>query len=657
MGASLATFVFHLVHAALFVTLLWIALDPVFSLRRKNMLIPALPYLSALGIGYLAGYFLLVFKPLPDRMGRTTPVQILLDRVSRVAIILLFFLMPASLVFLNLPQIRITNGSAIRDYASALTENLPERGIILSDDARKLYLSEAALARAGKNQNYVFLDSQMLALPGYHAYQQKRHPDQWPSLPAAAVHKGEVPGGILQRLLFSLSQSNSITYLHPSFGYYFEIFDPRPRGLNLELKLYPTNSVFGPPLTAAELALNENFWNSQSNAMNRLLPFINPPAPTSNAPLKQVVLEKLEIPFRPNATALTLGRYYSQTLNFWGVQLQRAGKQSPAELSFQTAIDLFEDNLAAESNLAFTRELKAGVTPQLRPAQSVEAELGKYRNWQDALRDTGPFDDPTHCFGIGLMFAQGNLFREAAQQLERVHTFVPENPQVSFWLARLYIVNQQPDKARQLLADLRNRTEDLAAVGIRSLDLLQTDATSLFVSGKTDEANRLLEKALERNPTDHDVLAAVAQLSATFRSYTNAILAVDQMLKLKPDDVPALISKAVFNIQAGHFTNAIPTLDRVLTLQTNNYSAQLYRAVAFLSADKLDEAQKDYDSLQKIFPNSIEINSGFAEIAWRRKDTNTAVRYYELCLKNAPAGSEQEKFFSDRLNVLKQPAK
>ena len=45
---------------------------------------------------------------------------------------------------------------------------------------------------------------------------------------------------------FPLAQTNSIYYLHPSFGYYFEFFYPEPHGLVYKLNPYPTNALFAP---------------------------------------------------------------------------------------------------------------------------------------------------------------------------------------------------------------------------------------------------------------------------------------------------------------------------------------------------------------------------------------------------------------------------
>ncbi len=654
-GYAITTVIFHVAHLALLLVLVWVAFDPVFSPRRKGFALSVLPYLGALSIGYLIGYFLLVFNTLPDRFGRTTQLQKTLNQFSLVAVILLLIVMPIGLLSRNLPQIRLTNGPAIKDYAAQLVENLPAHGVILSDDSRKLYLVQAMLAGEGKAADHVFLDTQMLTVPGYHHFQKALHPAEWPA-GMEPQRKDVVGPNLLINLLLRLSETNAISYLHPSFGYYFEVFDQRPTGLSVELKRYPTNSLSGPPLSESEINANEKFWTARQAAIDRIEPFIAPPALTTNVTFQQVLNEKLSIPFQPNATALMLGSFYSQALNAWGVQLQRAGKLDAAQNRLRSAVALYPDNLAAKINLAFNRDLKAGRTEEIRPPRSLEEELGKFRSWEQALREMGPFDDPTHCFSVGLMFAQGNLFRQAAQQLERAHVTAPDNVIASFWLSRLYVMNQQPDKAFALLNDLKSRSEDLAAVGIRKIDLLQAEAGALYMSRKSAEADELLRKTVRQNSGDPQTLATVIQISSVFKSYTNALLAVDQLLKLKPNDISALLSKGVLTIQAGKPREAVEPLTRVLSLQSTNYGAKLYRAVAYLGSEQLDEAQNDYTSLQKTFPNSNEVNSGLAEIAWRKKDTNSAVHYYELCLKNLPVNSPQAKFFADRINSLTSPA-
>jgi tetratricopeptide (TPR) repeat protein len=654
MGSALTTWIFHFAHAALLLFGLWIAFDPKFSPRRLGYAIPALSYLSALSVGYFAGYFLLVFRPLPDRMGRTTAFQHALHRIVPGVILLLLVAIPIGLVGMNLPQIRITNGPALRDYAASLAQNLPAGGVVLSDDSRKLYLAQGRLAQQKDAGERFFLDTQLLTVPAYHAFQKARHPGDWPEI-VDPKRTDDVKANALLSIVLRLSEAKPISYLHPSFGYYFEIFDQRANQLTLDLKRYPTNSLSGELPSETEITRNEAFWREKKAALDRLIPFIAPPLLTTNLTFGRVLREKMRIPFQPNATAVVLGGYYSQALNFWGVQLQRAGRLDEARQQFQTALACFPDNLAARHNLAFNRDLKAGRKIEIHSPRSLEEELGRYRTWEQVMRDTGPFDSATHRFALGLSFAQGNNFRQAAQNLERVHEVAPDSVQAAFWLSRLYVMNQQPEKAIRLLSMLRDRTEELAALGIRKIDLLQAEAGALFVSKRTEEANALLRQMMDQNPKDPLTLTTVMQIASVFRSYTNALNAVDRLLQLKPNDVPSLLNKGVINIQAGRHQAAIESLNQVLSIQGTNYGAQLYRALAYLGSERIDEAQKDFEALLKIYPNSNDVNSGLAEIALRRNDTNTAIKHFEICLKNTPVGSPQARMIGDRINRLKNP--
>ena len=55
---------------------------------------------------------------------------------------------------------------------------------------------------------------------------------------------------MLVQLLSRLAQTNSLYYLHPSFGYYFEFFYPEPHGL--VYKLNPLSDQY--PFCAAAQA-------------------------------------------------------------------------------------------------------------------------------------------------------------------------------------------------------------------------------------------------------------------------------------------------------------------------------------------------------------------------------------------------------------------
>src|SRR5207249_7450415 len=116
----------------------------------------------------------------------------------------------------------------------------------------------------------------------------------------------------------------------------------------------------------------------------------------------------------------------------------------------------------------------------------------------------------------------------------------------------------------------------------------------------------------------------------------------------------ALVNKGFACLQLNAFDQAIPPLTRALELQSTNYSAMLNRAIAYLRSGKLDEAQKDYETLQKVAPMSFSIFYGLGEIAYQRKDTNAAIHNYELYLANAPRNPQEIKFVTNRLEELKK---
>ena len=313
-----------------------------------------------------------------------------------------------------------------------------------------------------------------------------------------------------------------------------------------------------------------------------------------------------------------------------------------AEADFQQAIKLNPNNVVAKVNLRFNQELQAGTEPKtLKLADPVQPELGKYKSWLDAIRDNGPLDQPTACFGEAHVLARGGNLRQSAQLFERVHELLPEDAGATYWLAQTYLAIRMPDKALKLLNKLDEHISGLDELGIGPVELTQSKAVALYSAGKSEEAESLLDDAIKQNPKDTKLLKTAAQVSAMFGRYTNALSIVDHLLQVKPDDPTALVNRGFLNMQMRNFEQAIPPLTRALDLNTNNYTARLDRAIAYLSDNKLDEARQDYQVLEsQLVENSVtnrlfQIYYGLGDIAYRQKDTNSAIHYYQLYLSNS----------------------
>ncbi len=656
LGVALATWMLHFFHAFLLLVCAWVALDPQFSPRHHAPWIPLLTfyYLGALSAGYFSGYFLLVFGQKPA--GRPRPVPAYL-RVANTgvtcAIWLLFVLAPLALVYRNLPQIRLTNGRMLSQYAALVAQGLPAKpAVVLSDDPRRLFLVELAAAKTAKLKDCLFLDTTSLKWPDYHRFLKRKYAQRWPSdLPKARTQPFEPTS--LSKLLWLLAENNTVYYLHPSFGYYFEVFYLEPHGLAYKLNLYRTNDLVAPLPSKDVITENEQFWAGvDETALKPLLALNAPVVPHSQPGLIDTFMAKAHLTKELNRDALVLAGFYSRALDFWGAEMQRNRQLPQAGAHFARALDLNPANRVAQINLQCNKNLQAGRNSALEPSQSVEDEFGKFRDWDRFMSEYGPYDEPTRCLRQGRLFVQNGLYRQAAHQFDRARSLAPDNLAAHLWLAQLYVLSRMPDGALKLVEEVRARPELLRQGHTNQTELLLIESSAYLANNDVKSAETAVHTALRNFPGDQELLATASQVFMTYGHYSNALAAINQELDLAPDNSTCLINKGYACIQLNAFDQAIPPLTRALTLQTNNYYALLNRAIAYLRSDKLDEARRDYEVLQKTFPTAFQVFYGLGEIAYRKSETNAAVRNYELYLANSPP-PEEAKVISARLKQLK----
>ena len=683
LGQVLATSMFHVVHGLFLVACIWVALDPPFSPRNKGFASPFVNYLTfyylgALSVGYCSGYFLLLFRGKLERGRRITPNMRLLNKAITSAIWLLLLLTPAALIYRNLAQIRITNGPMLRHFAALLAQGLPsKRVVLLSEDSRRLLLLHAYAAQTGKGKEDLFLDTAALVSPDYHRFLKKKYPRVWESNPPKGIVQSAEPF-LLVQLISHLAQTNDIYYLHPSFGYYFEFFYMESHGLVHKLIPYSTNLLFAPLPNQDLVAENEAFWaKADKQALEPLLAAVAPPSSGKEHSLMEGLVKKAHLTRESNHDAITLAAFYSRSLDYWGVEMQKSGQLTNAAAHFERALELNPDNLVAQVNLECNKDLRAARKHSVHLSKSIEDEFGKYKKWEDILGENGPFDEPNFCYEQGRVFVGNNLYRQAAAQFNRVRTLAPENLVARIWLSQLYVISGMPSQALKLVNEIHASPELRDAAHTNRTDLLFVEASAHLAQNDLQGAEAVVVASLRKYPGDQDLLAAATQVYMKYGSYfdnllaakagsdtntctymrygcySNALTAVEQQLAIAPTNMTALVNKGYVCMQVGAFEQAIPPLTKVLAMDTNNYSALLNRAIAFLRSDKLDAAQRDYGVLQKAFPSAFQIYYGLGEIAWLKKDTNAAIRNYQLYQANAPTNTTEAKLVSARLRDLK----
>lgn len=652
---DLVSVTLYAAHAFLLLLCVAVAFDPPFSPRqlgrRLGLNFPFLPlyYLGALSIGYYSGFFLLIFSGYLGR--RRVVLRALRETAPRLVYVLLGLTL-IGLLLKNVPTIRLTNGRHLQQYAGLLVSSLPPEGaVVCSYDSSRLALLRAALVREGKAGLYMPVDASALPSERYRALLRKDYPRQWTEPPteqppAAPGGSSPATGATLDpagfvRLMSWLAQSNRVCYLQRSYGYLAEQFYLQPQGLVYELKPYPTNSFSGPLLTATNLAQNEAFWKRSTETAaeplaRRISEAAKPPGDLAGRLLARAHVS------RPLPDSLkVLAYWYSSAFNSWGVTLQCNERWQAATSCFAMAGELNPDNLPARLNLQCNTNRLAGRELTLALDKSQEELFGRYRNWGQMLTIDGPFDEPTYCFQLGVAFAQERLLRQAGNQLERAQVLAPTALQPRLLLGRLLNVCRLPDRALDIATKI-HADADLQPLGPKErADVAYLEAEAWLAKNDHAKAVGVLQSLLNSQPEDPALLDRTKVAFAQLGSFTNAARIVDQQLRLTPDNQQALLDKGVLGMQAGELSNAIPVFTRLLSL-TNAYAGRMYRAQAYLMAGQLEAAEADYREALRTAPTASDPYFGLAQIALRKRDTNTARQYEMQGLSNAIFVADQQ---------------
>ncbi|HEY3913466.1 MAG TPA: tetratricopeptide repeat protein [Verrucomicrobiae bacterium] len=652
-GNKMTLFMFQMLHVAFLIFPLVIFFDFKYSPSVRMSEAPnsflTFFYVAALCIGYFSGYFLLICgRKSAQGWQRPGPGKKLFNRAVVGLVWVVSLGAPIALAVQNIPHIEASNSPAVTEFADNVLAGLPKtNAVVLSDDPERLDLLEATYQRHHVPDDNILIETGSLAHREYVRYLTERYPELKKKMTSPDKLPPVVPDRALDIFMFQTGRIHPIYYLHPSFGYYFEEFYLKPRGLVYELKSYPNKSAQPPLATAEDIRDNESYWSK-----------------LENGPLK--TLPKL---IKLDADAADVGTDYSAGLNYWGVDLQKANHLKEAHARFAQAFDVNPDNYFAKINLLYNEQLQKGDHRPIDTSELFYKASMAYNGPTLALRRCGPLDEPDLDLQIGEVLAQGRNFRQATALFQRRLELLPNDPDAELAMAKTYADLGKLAQAKELVDKLR------ADPKINKWDLERVEAMAYLAATNSPEAERLLVSAVKEDPSDPvriDTLADFyrrAGYDANNRhkpEQANAYFAaslsnLDLDLKLVSarhvgDDAsfaPLLMRKAEVQMMLNSYSNAITTLSKIMEVQPDNATALLNRGVAEQRINQLNAAKDDYKALGKLLPQEpYVIDFHLAEIASLEKNTPDEIFHLKRYLKSAPDGTPDYANLSKRLQTL-----
>jgi tetratricopeptide (TPR) repeat protein len=637
-------------------------------------------YLAALSVGYFSGYVLLVFgKDVEYRWGQAKGLMRAVNWAVAGSLWVAAVGLPVVLFIKNYPCIQDFNNPVVAKFGNDMANSLPARpAVVLADEPARLYLAMDAARRQALPAQYTFIESRDLVHREYLRYLAAHNP-------SFGINLDRIPEEITSHqvgdLLGHLSQLEPVYYLHPSFGSYFERVYMTPHRLGGYLHAYPplppavvkpdtgevvqtitTNALDKMELPMTEIVTNQAYWHKLEQESLVSLPNLAQVTPDG-------------MPVR-SADAVRIAGYYSQMLDSWGVELQKAAleiKVSPqnkdallkdADYQFGEALRLNPKNIIARANQEYNAYLR-GALPAgpLINAALLAADLG---SWDQAYNLYGPADVPALDLMIGRYFARYGAYTQAAHLFQRCLELSPDYPLAELDLAKTYIDMGMFDPAIALL----HAIPDTAPLD--PLERVRVEAMAYAKKNEFTTADEVLTKGRAKNPKIENFAGVIADFyrlmgySVLHESkgdpakekdaakwFQKSLAAFDEELKFystpmeitaHEQEIPGInLERTEMQMMLKEYSNAIVTSTAMLRQYPDSPVPRLNRAISELQLNQLEAAKNDYQVLEKLppGPSSFMVYFGLAQVAQKQSNKMEEIRCDRLYLQYAPTNTAE----------------
>ena len=189
---------------------------------------------------------------------------------------------------------------------------------------------------------------------------------------------------------------------------------------------------------------------------------------------------------------------------------------------------------------------------------------------------------------------EGDLL-EAVHLLERATSLADCAPSAHYELARLYMGQDNFDKADTLFEKAANK-------GLNLFELHHEHARSLANLGNYSGALKKFRLAEKLNPSNPGLNVNLGKIYESLGDPQMALEYFDKALKIEPDNFLAWVNKGALLVEKKQFNAAIDAYTRALKINPQDGEVWYYRGNALRNVKKFEEAIDSYASGLKVTP-------------------------------------------------------
>jgi tetratricopeptide (TPR) repeat protein len=241
---------------------------------------------------------------------------------------------------------------------------------------------------------------------------------------------------------------------------------------------------------------------------------------------------------------------------------------------------------------------------------------------------------------------QTEMVAKAITEYVQVHRLDPSDQEASLWLARLYRLHNEPDKAEQVLRKMLEEDPGNEAAAEQLTQLLLDE-------NKADEAIKLLEDMTAQS-TSATLFDLLGDAYTQNHDYAKAEVAYRKAVDLDPTELNHLRGLGQTLLSEEKYSDALTVYQKLIDLMPDDSDNYLRMAQIYRELHQLDKAEENLVKARQYNPGSLEVLFNEAMIYEAQGRYDDAIRVISDAITGVKAQSTVLPSNRRRLAVLYQ---